>query len=285
MKIYRQTIFIFLCVTSSITFSQCLDSTIILVDADFELNDGGLIPDNAGDWEWGVIATALDEIICTDTHTPPPGASSGLWGWATNVNDCYLNSGTESTLVLNIDLSNANYHNTELRFMQWHDVFVNFDFMEVRVNGNVEFFNDTLRVSPDWYLTTIDLSQYQGGMVVIEFAMFATTVVNRSGWYLDDIAVTTCYTGVTGIDHRLGSKLLIAPNPVKNKLNCIWLGETLGDGLISILDLNGIVLQQEKVSAGKIHSFNLTVSDLRAGVYILNVELRGQMITKRFVKL
>lgn len=37
---------------------------------------------------------------------------------------------------------------------------------------------------------TIDLTPYVGGVATIAFHMMASTVVDKSGWYLDDVEVT-----------------------------------------------------------------------------------------------
>ena len=42
----------------------------------------------------------------------------------------------------------------------------------------------------DWELINVDLSDYVGGDVTISFDLFATTVVERAGWYIDDVLIT-----------------------------------------------------------------------------------------------
>jgi hypothetical protein len=45
----------------------------------------------------------------------------------------------------------------------------------------------------DWISETVDLSSYAGNAAVnVEYDLDVTTVVNRSGWYLDDIAISYC---------------------------------------------------------------------------------------------
>jgi len=81
-------------------------------------------------------------------------------------------------------------------------VFGSFDFNQVVVNGDIVastnegdadylLANETGSDGSEWVLESIDISDYDGlANVTIEFRMWATTVVNRPGWYLDDVAIT-----------------------------------------------------------------------------------------------
>ena len=42
----------------------------------------------------------------------------------------------------------------------------------------------------DWTQHSVDLTPYVGSLVTLRFDLFATTVVNRPGWYLDDMELT-----------------------------------------------------------------------------------------------
>jgi hypothetical protein len=101
-------------------------------------------------------------------------------------------TGAESLLSQTFDFSDrkAPIH---LAWENWYEIFVSFDIAEVRVNGDLVFEVATTAATPDYIQEHVDLSAYAGNpSVTITFRLFATTVVNRSGWYVDDIAIQDC---------------------------------------------------------------------------------------------
>ena len=152
---------------------------------DFEANNGGFI--GTGSWEWGTNF-AYDGNLCGSSHYPPPGAFSGMGMWATSLNGCHPNSGDFSILSVSADLSGLSA--AVLRWWDWYDVFEPFDYGEVYVNGDLVYDRATSYIIPtDWEHHQVDLAPFLGGMVMIEFRMFATTTVNRAGWYIDDVLI------------------------------------------------------------------------------------------------
>lgn len=152
---------------------------------DFEEDDGGLIGD--GDWEWGTDFS-WSGGGCDGVSYPPPGAYSGTGMWATKLNDCYANSSSFSSLSLLANLSDLEA--AILEWWDWYDVFEPFDFSEVLVNDVVVFERAAAYFIPtSWQFHQIDLTPYVGGPVDIEFRTFATSVVNRAGWYIDNLLI------------------------------------------------------------------------------------------------
>jgi uncharacterized repeat protein (TIGR01451 family) len=45
----------------------------------------------------------------------------------------------------------------------------------------------------------VDISSYAGSSITVEFLLHSTTVVNRPGWYVDDVALTYCGTAEADI--------------------------------------------------------------------------------------
>jgi immune inhibitor A len=95
----------------------------------------------------------------------------------------------DSILSFTVDLTGAT--TATLRWWEWFDVFLNFDWSEVYVNGVVVFQHcGGSYVSPtEWEEQAIDLSSYVGGPVTISFHMMSSSVVNFAGWYIDDVQV------------------------------------------------------------------------------------------------
>ncbi|MBK8947635.1 MAG: hypothetical protein IPM68_01870 [Flavobacteriales bacterium] len=201
--------------------AQCPDSTAVLFSSDFESGDGGLVPSGYPDWEHGTIGTQLLDSSCTSTFNNTIGAHSGQLGWGTVLRDCYANSGDTSVLGLTVDLSDPAYTGAELRFWHWWEVFTNFDFIFIRVNGQQVYLNNSQQFSQVWLQQTIDLSPFLGlSTVDISFHLFATTVVNKAGWYLDDMEVTACLpsSGTAFVEEREGAGLWTWPNPAEGSL-------------------------------------------------------------------
>ena len=166
--------------------------------SDFESDNGGGV--GTLDWEWGTFAWS--GAVCGYTPAPPVAPYSGTDMWGTVLNDCYNNLGNnsatcnnadptdDSILTFTIDL--AGLSEAWLYWWEWPDINLNFDWAEIRVNGNVVWQNCTgSYVAPAaWIQQEVDISTYIGGPAVISFHFLASTVVERGGWWIDDLMVT-----------------------------------------------------------------------------------------------
>ncbi|HOY85777.1 MAG TPA: carboxypeptidase regulatory-like domain-containing protein, partial [Candidatus Syntrophosphaera sp.] len=161
---------------------------------DFEMDDGGWVPtaswDPIGDWEW---SNTYDIANWAPTYTgtnviPPPNCYSGTGMWGTKINTNYTNSGGDNNLTKTFNL--AGFTAPQLRFWSWENVFGNFDYCQVLVNGAIVWGPSWLYTNTVWTERVVDLSAYAGmANVEITFQMHATTVVNYAGWYIDDVYV------------------------------------------------------------------------------------------------
>lgn len=160
--------------------------------SDFEADDGGWSGSGAGAWEWGAPILGVFEGCDTVPEDEPAGPFSGSNVWATNLNGCYANAGAESLLSQTFDFS-ALAPPIQLSWWNWYEVFVTFDMGEVLVNDALVFEVTTTAPTGVYVEQTADLSALAGNAAVtIDFRLFATTVVNRAGWYVDDVAITYC---------------------------------------------------------------------------------------------
>jgi len=145
----------------------------------FEGTDGGWVASGsgsfAGDWERGVPTTG------------PGAAFDGQEVWATVLDGNYTDSGEFSFLTQSFDLSNA--LTAELSWWQWVEIFYDFDTAKLIVNGDTLYERTTRDPTPDYEQQIVDLTPYVGGSVDVTFELFATTVVNRPGWYVDDVKI------------------------------------------------------------------------------------------------
>lgn len=159
---------------------------------DFEADNGGWEAVGFGDWEHGEVQSGVGNQCGNPDDPEPDGAFSGSNAWATILDGCYSNSGDNSILSQTFDFSGLDAP-IQMTVQQWLHVFGSFDTAELRVNGDQVFFEDSSTASDDWAPLTIDLSDYAGEAAVeIEFDVSASTVVNRAGWYIDDLQIQSC---------------------------------------------------------------------------------------------
>jgi hypothetical protein len=166
--------------------------------ADFESDDGGWVAsaswDPVGDWEW---TDSYDFGSYSGANTPPPAAYSGDGLWATVPHGDYTNSGGYNYLSQTFDFTG--FTNAEISWYNWCDVFYSFDTSKLFVEGVEKWDWGTSTPSSDWSFETVDLSAWDGqASVEIVFELYATTVVEKAGWYIDDVTIGSNLTRAPG---------------------------------------------------------------------------------------
>lgn len=169
--------------------------------SDLEADNGGWTGTGLAPWEHGPVGPGVFEICDSTPALEPTGAASGVNVWGTNLNGCHANSGTESLLSQTFDFSSLSAP-IQLEWFNWYEVFIPFDMAEVIVNGGAPLWEVTTTAATGAYIAeAVDLSAFAGNpSVAIDFRLFATTVVNRLGWYIDDIAIVSCVAGAADTD-------------------------------------------------------------------------------------
>jgi hypothetical protein len=161
---------------------------------DFEQNDGGWVPtaswDPVGDWEWS-DSYDVDSFVYAYTGNnvnPPQSAYSGTGMWGTKIHTNYTNSGGFNMLSKTFNLTGI--PNPEIRWWSWENVFGSFDYCQLRVNDTIVWGPSWDYTNTQWQERVVSLADYAGqNDVVITFEMYASTVVNYAGWYIDDVYV------------------------------------------------------------------------------------------------
>lgn len=205
--------------------AQCAPGTtaVTVYFSDFEADDGGLVADPLTDWEHGEIPVVITGSNCDSSPESPGGAYSGTNGWATNLDDCYMNQQPSAfnTVDLVVDLSDPDFVSAELSMSHWFEVFTNFDYLVITANGAEIYRNDTTENSNGWLTLRTSLTPFLGqASVTLSFKLWATTVVNRAGWYIDDVRVTACVTdGTIGIAEVDGAGFRVWPVPATEVLH------------------------------------------------------------------
>jgi hypothetical protein len=240
----------FLAGLTPLSVGRHIDSEIEIFFEDFESDDGGFF--STLDWEWGDYLWVGTN--CDGDNYPPPSAYSGDRMWGTILNDCYNNLGNnsgynvcensdptdDSILSFTVDLNG--YSNATLTFYEWFDSFLEWDWAEIYVNDDVVFQHcGTPYVPPDsWELVGIDLTPWTGDEVTIAFHYLASSVVNKAGWYIDDVRIFTTPATPTPEPTATPTQTPVPtntppPTPTPTP-DCINHGDVNLDGVISAAD-------------------------------------------------
>lgn len=254
--------------------AQCPGNFLVtLYSTDFESDNGGFVESGNGDWEYGTIPVIITGANCgSSTVDSPGGAFSGTMGWGTLLDDCYQNLGAFIGTGFTTDLSDPSLISAELNFAQWFEVFVDWDYLIVTANGTEIYRNDTLEDSSTWLLAEANLTPYLGqSAVVIEFNLWSSTVVNRAGWYIDDVSVTACSSEPLAILNPESPQFKAWPVPASDVLNIepsLAMGPVLG---WTLWDATGRVMAEGPGSGDS--AFRIDVSALH-GVAVLDLRTR-----------
>lgn len=148
----------------------------------FESGADGFV--GTGDWELG-MPTGFDGA---DFGGPEPvGGNTGDMAWGTVIGGQH-NASTTSSLSQTFDFTG--WSGVSLTYFEWLDSGGNsFDTAETIVNGDVLLLADG-GPTAGWREVTLDLSAYDGlSSVTVDFVFTTTAVVERVGWYIDDVSI------------------------------------------------------------------------------------------------
>jgi bacillopeptidase F len=130
-------------------------------------------------WQWGVPSAG------------PSGANSGEKVYGTNLEGNYGNRANMTLVMPPIDLPEES--GAYLQFMNWFNLETRYDFAHVFVSTDQENWTQLLRfdgISESWTAREVDLSEYAGQRIYIGFNVTTDGSVVRTGWYIDDIALS-----------------------------------------------------------------------------------------------
>jgi len=127
-----------------------------------------------------------------------------------------------------------------------------------------------------WEEKTFSLDAYQGQTVRIAIRC---TSADHYMFMVDDISVTTAALGVNDV---LASKFALYPNPADSQVT-VSFKDNIAVNEIKITDLNGRVVKTSNYT-GALNSVQLNISDLSAGVYMMNINSDQGTAVKKIVK-
>ena len=147
---------------------------------DFESDDGGFT--GTGDWQYG-MPTGFDMADFGDPE--PVGGHSGDYAWGTIIGGQHSPSTTSVLTLAGINMDTAE----TLSFWEYSESGGNsFDMAQVFVGGTEVYLSDG-DSGAAWREVSIDLTSFTGTQD-IAWVFTTTTVVERVGWYIDDVSVT-----------------------------------------------------------------------------------------------
>jgi bacillolysin len=125
----------------------------------------------------------------------------------------------------------------------------------------------------------------------ISYTAAAGTYYAQAYGYSNATNATTCYTlkvqlGTAtilgaGTEITSSSLLKVYPSPATDVLNVSLLGEVSGKGTLKIVDVNGVVVLQQKISNSP---QQVDISRLAKGIYMIKTENAGSVLSSKFVK-
>lgn len=122
----------------------------------------------------------------------------------------------------------------------------------------------------------VDLSDYAGQTIKIAFRHHNSN--NQELLLLDDVTVIQ---GVLGVNEVLASQFSVYPNPSNDVVNISNAENILVKG-ITVTDLNGRTVKT--IEFNGVSEAQINISDLSAGVYMMNVSSDKGNITKKIIK-
>lgn len=137
----------------------------------------------------------------------------------------------------------------------------------------------------EWQNLAFDMSQYIDQTVLVRFTLTTDNIVNRDGWYIDNLAMDG---RVSSLETEIINNYVEAnvfPNPAIEKTTLNLNSLNSGNATLEIYDIYGKKIQTIElgyVNSG-IESFELDLSNYISGVYFANIRIGEAVNNFRFV--
>ncbi len=133
--------------------------------------------------------------------------------------------------------------------------------------------------------TAYSLSNLQRITFTAGNVIFGKTDNTTEAYDLSGLQYLSFYDFTTGLEKQIqvsSANLITYPNPVDDELNIDLTGSENMDGSISILSLEGKVVQKQKINGGSIVTLNL--SQLPHGIYLCRYMNKKEIKTVKIIK-
>jgi hypothetical protein len=230
----------------------------------------------------------------------PYWMKEGTWGLQTGTYHSSSYSLTESPLgnyeanmEISTTLSALNFsgaYSAQISFWTLYNIESGYDYMYLEVSANGSDWEQIASFTGDqypWVEKVFPLDNFLGeSNVIIRFRFTSDVYVEDEGMFIDDLEVMV--NGI-GIDEEMTSpvktNLLFHPNPAQTDATINFWLETSGMTKIILNDSKGMTVKtlfNSWEDAG-IHSLELDLSGLPAGVYLGTLENNGLKISRKLV--
>ncbi len=183
----------------------------------------------------------------------------------------YNNNGTIGTYFFNLGAANAPL---PLLASTWYRIGFAFN----KTTGLVTW------KGPGFYAsvtgTEIGIDPDEVDFVVAAGTGNAVSSVSRFDNYTARATATEALLGLEELEAPVSASIKLYPNPVKDVLHLNVTNLTISN--IEIMDLNGRIVKA--MSVNNASDVNINVSDLSAGVYMINIYSENNKTTKKFIK-
>lgn len=134
----------------------------------------------------------------------------------------------------------------------------------------------TAKTAGEWYFFNIDLRVYQGQDIYVAIVHYNCT--NQFSINVDDITLYREYQAGLGVDENSISLSIVYPNPA---VNTLMVESEITINNYEIYNVAGAMICSNPVDD---KTFEINVSELPAGTYLIKMKSEGLVQTKRFVK-
>ena len=127
----------------------------------------------------------------------------------------------------------------------------------------------------NWVKENIDISEFINQNILIRFRLKSDSYLTADGFYLDNLSVNVLPLGTMSVVDSNNANSVIYPNPAKNLIYIKNYKDFLNYKMYS---MNGRLVKQGKVTE------KITVSDLKAGVYYIELDGNKKQKTKIIIE-
>ena len=132
----------------------------------------------------------------------------------------------------------------------------------------------TTKAPGNWHAYDVDLRAYQGQDIYVAIVHFNCS--DQFMLNIDDVKLNRTYQ--TSVDETLATFTTVYPNPTSDRL---LIESAMSVNSYEIYNVAGTMVASSTIEG---NTFEVNVSEMPAGTYLINIMSEGMVQTKRFVK-
>lgn len=144
--------------------------------------------------------------------------------------------------------------------------------------------NEFVPTNSQWRLETLDLTPYTS--LGSAYIVFRNISHYENNLYIDDVNINGIFVG-ENVVNQAGIQLAILPNPFNNSATIRYTTDQAADVSITITDVMGRNIKTINQGTQAAGSYDFSIDDTlipTAGVYVAQVRIGDQVITKKMIK-